>query len=40
MTGTWVQAEGDKGGSVPEQEMAADTGMQGRVQERAAEAGG
>ena len=39
-TGTWVQAEGGKGGCKPAQEMAADTGTQSEAQGRAAEADG
>ena len=40
MTGTWLQAEGGKKGSVPSRETAADVGMRKKAQGRAAEASG
>ena len=40
LTGTWVQAEGGKGGNALAQVKEADTGMHCRVQGQAAEAGG
>ena len=40
LTGTWVQAEGVKGGSTSSQETVADAGTWRGVHGRAAEAGG
>ena len=40
MTGTWVKAEGGKGGSAPSRETAVDAYMWRRMKRQVAEAGG